>query len=298
MTDKNDRYTIVEKECNIYTNAIINSSSEKKIVVAGPGTGKTYLFKRILEGKTNALTLTFVRALVEELSLELFGKSEVKTLHGFALSKLYAKSSKVKLFPKLPIIIKEDAKILLGEVVDFEYMFHNRDDGNELLKFYKKRKDYYGEFYGFSDIIFALVKYLEDERELIPEYDFVLVDEFQDFNLLEISLINLLSEKSPILLAGDDDQALYGGKSASASHIREKFSDNCLEYESFTLPYCRRCTRVIVGAVNDIIRSAHENGLLQDRIKKKYIYYDEPNKDVESDKYPKIVFAKYYENQF
>lgn len=50
-TDPNINYQEVEEDCKKYNEAILNSSSKKKIVVAGPGTGKTFLFKEILERK-------------------------------------------------------------------------------------------------------------------------------------------------------------------------------------------------------------------------------------------------------
>jgi superfamily II DNA or RNA helicase len=65
-----------------HVEAVLRSTSARKVVVAGPGTGKTYLFKRLLAGKAKTLTLTFVNALVEDLSLELCGISDVRTLHG------------------------------------------------------------------------------------------------------------------------------------------------------------------------------------------------------------------------
>jgi DNA replication protein DnaC len=75
------RYAAADKERREYVDAVVNSPAGKNILVAGPGTGKTFLFKRILEGKKKALTLTFVNSLVEDLSLELYGLSEVRTLH-------------------------------------------------------------------------------------------------------------------------------------------------------------------------------------------------------------------------
>lgn len=293
-TNQKDKYSVADEESKKYTDAIVNSSSRKKVVVAGPGTGKTYLFKRIIEGKNNALTLTFVNALVEDLSLELYGMSDVKTLHSFARSELGKAIKNVKVHPKLSAVVKEDAKILLKKNIDFDYLFHNREDENEDIEFYKKRKNYY-EYYGYSDIIFGLVKFLEKDKTKVPTYDHVLVDEFQDFNKLEITLIDLLSEKSPVLITGDDDQALYDDlKSASAKHIRERFSDDCKEYESFTLPHCRRCTRVIVGAVNDIVSNASKNEVVKERISKKYEYFDHKEKDVESEKNSKIIFSQQF----
>lgn len=294
-TNSEDKYCTIEEESKKHTDAIVKSTSRKKIVVAGPGTGKTYLFKKIIEGKNNTLTLTFVNALVEDLSLELYGISDVKTLHSFARSTLGSNIGAVKIFPNLSKVIKEDAKILLGKDIDFDFLFHNRDDENENIEFYKKRKNYYDKHYGYSDIIFALVKYFEDKKDKVPTYDQILVDEFQDFNKLEISLIDLLAEKSPVLLVGDDDQALYEDlKSASAKYIRERFSDNCTDYESFTLPHCRRCTSVIVNAVNDIITSAIKNNFLKERADKKYEYFQDKNKDIESNENQKIIYSQQF----
>lgn len=292
-----DKYDKAEKERQKHVGSIINSPSKKKIVVGGPGTGKTYLFKKILDGKNKTLTLTFVRSLVEDLSLELCGISDVKTLHSFAYSILSKTSEKIKIFPKLPQIIKEDAQILINKEVDFNELFHNRDDENEHIKFYKKRKDYYGEYYGYSDIIFGVVKYLETNKSKIPSYEQVLVDEFQDFNKLEVSLIDLLSEKSPIILVGDDDQALYDFKNASAEYIRERHSDKNQDYTSFSLPHCSRCTQVIIEAANDIIKTAEKKGFLSNRVKKEYCYFEDKTKDEESNKYRKIIYCHIFDKQ-
>ena len=291
-----DKHIKAKEDSNKFTDAILNSKSKNKVVVAGPGTGKTYLFQKILEGKRKALTLSFVNSLVEDLSLGLYGLSEVKTLHGYARSEL-GKNGDIKIFPKLSMVINEDHIILQNESVLFDELFYNREDESKYIEFYKTRRKYYGKFYGYADVIYALIKYLEANNDKVPNYDNVLVDEFQDFNKLEISLIDLLGQKSPILLAGDDDQALYIDlKKASPEFIRTRYSEQCQEYESFTLPFCRRCTRVIVNATNEIINGAKSIGLLSGRIDKKYIYYDDPTKDKESDKNPKIVYRQKYSN--
>lgn len=292
-----NKYDKAKRDRQSFVDEILNSPSRRKIVVAGPGTGKTHLFKQILESKRKTLTLTFVNSLVEDLSLELYGLSDVKTLHSFARGVLSSVADNVKIFPKLSEVIKEDARILLNKQIDFDYLFHNRDDENAYIKFYKSRKNYYDEHYGYSDIVFAVVKHFENNKDAIPSYEQVVIDEFQDFNKLEVSLIELLSEKSPILLAGDDDQALYDFKSASAEHLQQKHSHDNSDYTSFVLPYCSRCTRVIVETANDIIKSATNNNYLGNRIKKPYQYFEDEEKDKESDQNPKVIYSQRYARQ-
>lgn len=290
------RYATAELKRQEYENAVLCSPSNKKIVVGGPGTGKTHLFKSILEGKEKTLTLTFVNALVEDLSLELCGISDVKTLHGFALAELNNATEKnIKVFPKLPMVIKDDARILLGKGINFDRLFHNRDDTNEHITFYRKRKDYYGNYYGYPDIVFAVVSYFEKNSEKIPVFRQVVVDEFQDFNKLEVSLIDLLATKSPILLAGDDDQALYESlKSASSRHIRQRYGDTTYGYAPFILPYCSRCTRVIVEATNDVVTGATRDGYLTSRVIKSFRYFDDERKDRVSEANPKLIYSQVY----
>ena len=69
---------------------ILGSSHMRKVVVAGPGTGKSYLFQEAIKnerklGKTNFLALTFMGKLCDELADDLAGLALTKTLHGFAI---------------------------------------------------------------------------------------------------------------------------------------------------------------------------------------------------------------------
>lgn len=296
--DKSEKYERISAERKERFDAILNCPSKKITVVGGPGTGKTYLFKAFLSGKQNCLTLTFVNSLVEDLSLDLCTLCEVKTLHGYARNVLESKvGSKVKVFPKLSRVIERDAKILIGVNVDFDSIFDNKEDDNPHINLYRKRKKYYDNYYGYSSIIYAAVKLFEQSRNKIPAYEHILVDEFQDFNKLEVSLIELLAEKSPVLLAGDDDQALYGFKGASADHIRQRHDEANTDYASFTLPYCSRCTRVIIDAVNDLIAKATENGHLCNRIVKQFWYFQDKEKARECELYPMLAYAQVFSRQ-
>ncbi len=281
-------------ERNKQTNNILISPSKKIVIVAGPGTGKTFLFREFLKKRGGkSLTLTFINALVDDLSLGLFDLSTVMTLHGFSIGFLNKKVG-AKIFAGLSKIIKKDALILLGKKdIDFDKIFQEDKGKKDVINFYKKRKDYYGKYYDFSGSVFGLVKYFEEHKDEIPKYSQILIDEFQDFNKVEVALIELLSEKSPILIVGDDDQALYGElKNADNRYIREKHSDICPDYKPLPLHFCSRSTRVIVEAANDIIQTAKKNKLLKGRVDKIYKYFPCKEKDKESEENPQIIYSQ------
>jgi len=292
------RYEDSKQERQNYVDAVVASTARNKIVVAGPGTGKTYLFREVLEGKKKTLTLTFVNALVEDLSLGLYGLSEVRTLHAFArhqLTKITGEN--IQVFPKLSAVIRQDADFIISSNVDFDALFHNKQDADDNIEFYRKRRVYYGH-YGFTDMVYAAVRFFEINPEKIPSYSQIVIDEFQDFNALEVSLIEILASRSPVLLAGDDDQALYETlKSASARHLRQRHDDSYSTYQNFTLPYCSRCTRPIVDATNDIIFGAKRAGYLSDRIDKPFRYFEDPRKDRETECNPQVVYRQVYPKQ-
>ena len=182
--EQEDKYNKAQAERDKFTQAVLSCVEDEKkdkiVIVAGAGTGKTYLFQEAIKkqsGKT--LTLSFVNALVDDLSLGLSGLSEVRTLHGYAASYLKEKTG-ATIFSKLSDVIKKDAEILLNKPdVDFISCFQKYNGDSELIKFYKKRKDYYGKYYGFADEIYATVKLLEQNKKSgrrLPEYNLILVD--------------------------------------------------------------------------------------------------------------------------
>lgn len=274
-----------------YTDKILSSNAKKKVIIAGPGTGKSYLFREICRdnyknGKTKNLTLSFINELVDDLKVNLYELSEVRTLHSFALSKF---KNGTGLFFGLESIIEEDYKIINNKKINFKKIFSNLIKSDESLRFYLKRRKYYNSL-GPNDSIYTLIKYFEENKTKIPQYDQILVDEFQDFNKLEAHLIDLLSEKSPLLIVGDDDQSLYSFKYANSDEIRSRYKSK--DYLSLELPFCHRCTEVIINSFDNIIKNAKENGFLKKRKDKKYWYFSSKDKNKLSIENPKILIKK------
>jgi superfamily I DNA/RNA helicase len=134
--------------------------------------------------------------------------------------------------------------------------------------------------------VFRVYLALSNDADQVGEYDLILIDEFQDFNRLESSFIDLLASASPIVIAGDDDQALYSQlRSSNPDFIRALRSGG--EFEVFELPFCMRCPAAIVAAVNAVIAHAQGQGCLKTRINKPFRHFT-PVKGGDSKKYPYI----------
>ena len=273
------------------TDNILNDNSNKIIILAGPGTGKSYLFKLICEknvssGKKNNLVLTFINELVDDLSRDLYKLSDVKTLHSFALGLIPGNK---KIFLKLGDIIEEDYEVVNNEKIDYKYIFCNMIDEKDKLDFYSKRRKYY-DYFSPNCSVYTLIKIFENNHHKIPKYSHILIDEFQDFNKLESTLIDYLSQQNPILIVGDDDQSLYAFKYADPSDIRAKFNSDV--FKSYNLPYCSRCPQVTIDAFERVIQSAQSQGFLGERMAKQFIYYPSKDKDGFSASNNKIIVKK------
>lgn len=274
-----------------YTEKVLASESPRRIIIAGPGTGKSYLFqeicrKNIDKGANKILTLSFINELVDDLSKDLEQLSEVRTLHSLSLG-LFPGDSKMFLY--LGKIIENDYELIKGKIVDYNYILCNLINDQEALSFYSDRRKYYN-FFSPNCSVFTLIKYFDIDKNRIPIYDQLLIDEYQDFNTLEVSLLSRLSEKSPVLIVGDDDQSLYDFKYAIPDDIRNKNLSS--EYESFELPYCSRCTSVTIDAYNKLVDVAKSKGYLSSRASKKVLYFRSKEKDEISTKHKKIAVKK------
>jgi hypothetical protein len=104
-----------------------------------------------------------------------------------------------------------------------------------------------------------------------------------------VAFIGELEKKGPILIVGDDDQAIFEDRFASADYLRERYESG--EYETFELPFCSRCPEVIVNATNAIITKTQKLGGFSGRIPKRYECYI-PDKESDSMRYPKIIAAQ------
>jgi superfamily I DNA/RNA helicase len=64
---------------------ILESDARQKLIVAGPGTGKTYTFQQVLAAiEDRGLAMTFLLGLVKDLDEAIGADTDVYSFHGFA----------------------------------------------------------------------------------------------------------------------------------------------------------------------------------------------------------------------
>jgi len=119
----------------------------------------------------------------------------------------------------------------------------------------------------FDDLLIKTVKLLRTSAEVRAKYNeryrYILVDEYQDTNPLQLALVTFLTEKQQnICVVGDDAQSIYGFRQADIRNILE-FESHFADAKVILLEQNYRSTQTILDAADAII----ENNLNQKKKK-------------------------------
>ena len=110
----------------------------------------------------------------------------------------------------------------------------------------------------FDDMIRLTVKLFQEYPQILEKYQdffqYVMVDEYQDTNALQYTLIHLLTKKhGNIFVIGDDYQSIYGWRQADIRNILD-FEKDHPEAAVIVLDQNYRSTQVILDAADGVIR--------------------------------------------
>lgn len=95
-----------------------------------------------------------------------------------------------------------------------------------IMRKYEEKLEAAGLF-DFNDMIECAIQYLKEDTgfrlHLSEQFQYILLDEFQDTNASQFELIKLLTDyEQPIVMAvGDDDQAIFEFQGANASNLSD-----------------------------------------------------------------------------
>ena len=142
----------------------------------------------------------------------------------------------------------------------------SQDQANNMPMLYKIYEKYVARCHragamDFDDLLYQLFKLLYLNKDQVREkyqriFRYILVDEFQDTNYLQYSIIKLMVkyEGSPenICVVGDDAQSIYAFRGATLQNIFD-FQNDFGNLEVYKLEQNYRSTQHIVNAANSVI---------------------------------------------
>ncbi len=111
----------------------------------------------------------------------------------------------------------------------------------------------------FDDLLLLAVQLLEEHevvrRKWQDRFHYLMVDEFQDTNRLQLRLITQLAdERKNVAVVGDDDQSIYGWRGAEVTNILE-FESHFPNPTVVKLEQNYRSTNAILQTANILIRN-------------------------------------------
>ena len=135
----------------------------------------------------------------------------------------------------------------------------NENIYKQLASIYEKYQNYLLEnnLVDFDDLLLLSYKILDENLDLAKEiskkYQYIMVDEYQDTNEIQLLLLKKLClTHNNICVVGDDDQSIYGFRGANHKNILEFEKDFNAKVIKLELNY--RSTNQILKAANNLIR--------------------------------------------
>ena len=113
-------------------------------------------------------------------------------------------------------------------------------------------------FLDFNDLISRSTSLFQNHADIAnkykSKYQYILVDEFQDVNNLQVELIKLLlTDQTQLFCVGDDWQSIYGFRGSNVSYIID-FEKHFPNSKTIKLNLNYRSSQNIVGASNEVIK--------------------------------------------
>ncbi|HRV72335.1 MAG TPA: UvrD-helicase domain-containing protein [Eubacteriales bacterium] len=241
----------------------------------------------------NILALTFTNKAAREMrervnSLVSYGASSiwVFTFHGFCARLLSSEIDKLgykrsytiydeqeqlsligKIIKDLNINDKDYSKRMLSDIFSkaknqslnpveyLELTFQPREVREAFREYEKRLKD--SNALDFDDLLLFTVRIFENFPDVLDYYRdrlrYILVDEYQDTNMPQYRIVELLAKQHRnICVVGDDDQSIYGWRGADIRNILE-FEKDFPGAKVVRLEQNYRSTAIILKAANNVI---------------------------------------------
>lgn len=165
----------------------------------------------------------------------------------FSYQYLISEISKAKnqLITTKDYLIKNQTNFRLSKVAEVYVLYEKKLKENNALD--------------FDDLIMKTIELFLENSEVLMYYQnkfkYILVDEYQDTNTAQFTLINLLAAGyGNLCVVGDDDQSIYGWRGADMRNILD-FEKAFPGAKTIKLEQNYRSTDTILNAANEVIKN-------------------------------------------
>lgn len=317
MRLNNEQQIVISKSCGPFLIAAVPGSGKTETLVS--------CVRALFEAGTrpkDILALTFTREAASEMEkragLEKSDQKVFSTFHSWCLSFVTKERTN---FPfrleKFPLLTPHDRGKILGGLLkkfrDVEFrdvsayigLMKRRgvspDQAEEealgdfqviyarIYAQYEKACREHGQL-DFDSMVIEAVALLEDNAEVRARWQFkyILVDEAQDTDLVQLRLVQLMSEKhGNVRFYGDGNQSMYAFRGADPEMLTKHVFDAFPKLEELPLSVNYRSTQAIVAYLkeiapvqNEAVRKMNSVGVTGEPIEFKYFYGDDREAEV------------------
>lgn len=259
------------------------------LLVAPPGSGKTTVLLAKIEFLTNEqgvdpsriLVLTFSRSASENmkerfLKLRPSGQPFFGTIHSLAYREIARRKGTIQLISQAQAMYAlhpvRRAFSLSPEEVTKAISAISRERATGAIdesvpeRFRTQVRTVYDQYkrdhqlMDFDDLEEEFAQMLDDDvyRHAMQEHiDWIMVDEFQDLNRIQLRILKLLGERCRLFCVGDEDQCIYAFR-GSDTRAMVGFADEFRGGRILYLRYNYRCSATIVRHANRVIACNRE----------------------------------------
>jgi len=170
---------------------------------------------------------------------------------------------KEKRFPSPAVLqsiisFARNAETTIEDVLDLkhQHFLAIADVINHIADNYEKKKKA-GNVTDFDDLLVNWLRILQQSEKIREkhqdQFHYILVDEYQDTNKIQASIIKILADKHRnLLVVGDDAQSIYSFRAADIKNILD-FEQEYKDAKIFKLETNYRSTPDILNLANDVI---------------------------------------------
>ena len=125
-----------------------------------------------------------------------------------------------------------------------------------LIKTYNKQLKFYNAF-DFQDLLDKTLELFQKYPHVLEQYQeryqYILVDEFQDTDIIQYNIIKMMAEKyKNIFVVGDDDQSIYGFRGTNYENMN-LFQRDFPDFKKIHLEQNYRSSQAILDISNKLI---------------------------------------------